>query len=129
MVKPVQGDIYWVRFGKSGDSGPSGKRPAIVIQNDTLNKSNINTTVVVLLTSNKKLAMVPGNVSLKKGAGHLPKPSVVVVSQMATVDKERLLEKIGTLDAAILGHVLNGCQAVISASMVTANRYPSSTSV
>ena len=129
MVKPVQGDIYWVRFGKSGDSGPSGKRPAIVIQNDTLNKSNINTTVVVLLTSNKKLATVPGNVSLRKGAANLPKPSVVVVSQMATVDKERLLEKIGTLDAAILAHVLNGCQAVISASMVTASPYPGSTSV
>ena len=121
MVKPVQGDIYWVRFGKSGDSGPSGKRPAIVIQNDTLNKSNINTTVVALLTSNKKLAMVPGNVSLRKGAANLPKPSVVVVSQMATVDKERLLEKIGTLDTDILKHVLNGCQAVISESMLTAN--------
>lgn len=120
MVRPVQGDIYWVRFGKSGDSGPSGKRPAIVIQNDTLNKSNINTTVVVLLTSNKKLAMVPGNVSLKKGIANLPKPSVVVVSQMATVDKERLLEKIGTLDTDILDHVLNGCKAVISASMLTA---------
>ncbi len=117
MVKPVQGDIYWVRFGKSGDSGPSGKRPAIVIQNDTLNKSKINTTVVVLLTSNKKLAGVPGNVSLRKGEAHLPKSSVVVVSQMATVGKERLLEKIGTLNTDILGHVLNGCRAVISSAM------------
>jgi mRNA interferase MazF len=115
LVKPVQGDIYWVRFGKSGDSGPSGKRPAIVIQNDMLNKSNIHTTVVALLTSNRKLAMVPGNVSLKKGTANLLKPSVVVVSQMATVDKERLLEKIGTLDAVILRHVLNGCQSVITA--------------
>ena len=119
MVKPVQGDIYWVRFGMSGDSGPSGKRPAIVIQNNTLNKSNIQTTVVALLTSNKKLSMVPGNVSLKKGIANLPKPSVVVVSQMATVDKERLLEKIGTVDIVILKQVLNGCQAVISSSMLT----------
>ena len=119
MVKPVQGDIYWVTFGKSGDSGPSGKRPAIVIQNNTLNKSNINTTVVVLLTSNKKLTPVPGNVSLRKGAGNLPKPSVVVVSQMATVSKERLLEKIGALNADILEHVLKECQAVIGASMLT----------
>jgi len=80
-----------------------------------LNKSNIHTTVVALLTSNRKLAMVPGNVSLKKGTANLPKPSVVVVSQMATVDKERLLENIGTLDAVILRHVLNGCQSVITA--------------
>ena len=58
MVKPDQGDIYWVKFGHSGDSGPSGKRPAVVIQNDLLNKSNINTTVVALLTSNRRLASV-----------------------------------------------------------------------
>lgn len=119
MVKPVQGDIYWVRFGMSGDSGLSGKRPAIVIQNNTLNNSNIQTTVVALLTSNKKLSMVPGNVSLKKGIANLPKPSVVVVSQMATVDKERLLEKIGTVDVVILKQVLNDCQTVISSSMLT----------
>lgn len=117
MVRPIQGDIYWVRFGMSGDSGPSGKRPAIVIQNNTLNKSNIRTTVVVLLTSNKKLAMVPGNMLLKKGTANLPKASVVVVSQMATVDKERLLEKIGTLNSAILEQVLNGCQMVIAQSI------------
>ena len=41
MVKPRQGDIYWVRFGVSGDSGLSGKRPAVIIQNDFLNISGI----------------------------------------------------------------------------------------
>ena len=118
MVRPEQGDIYWVRFGFSGDSGPSGRRPAVVIQNDLLNRSNIRTTIVALLTSNKKLAMIPGNILLKKGTANLPKMSVVVVSQIATVDKERLLEKIGTLDIAILEKVLNGCQMVISESVV-----------
>ena len=114
MVTPVQGDIYWVRFGRSGDSGPSGKRPAVIIQNDLLNRSNISTTVVCLLTSNLKLAPIPGNVRLKKGAANLPKASVVVVSQMATVDKARLLEKIGTLNQNQLNAVLNGCRQVIS---------------
>ena len=97
MVVPVQGDVYWVRFGHSGDSGPSGRRPAVVIQNDLLNRSNINTTIVSLITSNLKLAGVPGNVLVKKGIANLPKSSVVVISQMATVDKSRLLDKIGTL--------------------------------
>jgi len=55
MVRPRQGDIYWVTFGPSGDAGPSGKRPAVVIQNDLLNRSNIRTTVVTLLASNQKL--------------------------------------------------------------------------
>jgi mRNA interferase MazF len=97
MVKPKQGDIYWVVFGVSKDSGPAGKRPAVVVQNNLLNMSNINTTVVSLITSNLKLAQVPGNVSLTKGTANLPKASVVVVSQIAPVDKHRLLKKIGTL--------------------------------
>ena len=114
MVRPTQGDIYWVSFGMSGDSGSSGKRPAIVIQNDLLNRSNIRTTVVTLLTSNKKLAKVPGNILLKKGAANLPKASVVVVSQIATVDKSRLLEKIGTLEKDEIEEILKNCQVVIS---------------
>ena len=117
MVIPTQGDVYWVRFGSSGDSGPSGKRPAIVIQNDLLNRSNINTTVVTLLTSNKKLSNVPGNIMLKKGTANLPKTSIVAVSQIATVDKSRLLEKIGTLDRKKMEDVIKGCRMVISLSI------------
>lgn len=114
MVIPTQGDVYWVSFGMSGDSGPSGKRPAIVIQNDLLNRSNIRTTVVTLLASNKKLSRVPGNILLKKGTANLPKASVVVVSQIATVDKSRLLEKIGTLEKDEIEEILKNCQIVIS---------------
>ena len=114
---PVQGDIYWVRFGHSGDSGPSGKRPAVVIQNDLLNRSNLNTTIVALITSNLKLAGVPGNVLLKKGIANLPKSSVVVVSQMATVDKSRLLEKMGTLPIKLAHEIVNECGKVISLLM------------
>lgn len=118
MVTPIQGDIYWVRFGRSGDSGPSGKRPAVIIQSNLLNRSNIQTTVVILLTSNLKLARIPGNVRLKKGAANLPKASVVVVSQMATVDKTRILEKIGTLNQEKLTEVVDGCRQVISLSIL-----------
>ena len=70
--------------------------------------------MVTLLTSNKKLSKVPGNVLLKKGTANLPKASVAVVSQMATVDKDRLLEKIGTLEKDFLDEILSGCQKVIS---------------
>ncbi len=70
--------------------------------------------VVALLTSNKKLSKVPGNVFLKKGTSNLPKTSVVVVSQIATVDKNRLLEKIGTLSKEKLEEVMEGCQMVIT---------------
>ncbi len=114
MVTPLQGDVYWVEFGRSDDSGPSGMRPAVVIQNDILNRSRIQTTVVSLLTSNLKLARVPGNVRLGKGTANLPKASVVVVSQMATVSKTRLLEKIGTLGQGKIVDVVDGCRQVIT---------------
>jgi mRNA interferase MazF len=114
MVMARQGDVYWVRFGRATDSGPAGKRPAVVIQNDLLNRSKIRTTVVVLLTSNLKLSAVPGNVSLNKGISNLPKSSVAVVSQMATIDKGRLLEKIGTLRRQITEEIVQGCRDVIS---------------
>ena len=113
MVMPRQGDVYWVGFGRATDSGPAGKRPAVVIQNDLLNRSNIRTTVVTLLTSNLKLGAVPGNVRLKKGAANLPKPSVAVVSQMATIDKGRLLEQIGTLKRQMTDEIIQGCKNVI----------------
>jgi mRNA interferase MazF len=117
MVVPVQGDVYWVRFWHSGDSGPSGRRPAVVIQNDLLNRSNINTTIVSLITSNLKLGEVPGNVLVKKGIANLPKTSVVVVSQMATIDKSRLLGKIGTLPTKLIEEIVDGCRMVISLHM------------
>ena len=85
-----------------------------MIQNDLLNTSNLQTTVVTLLTSNTKLAGVPGNVLFKKGTANLSKTSVAVVSQMATVDRNRLLEKIGTLSKENLDAVIKGCQMVIS---------------
>jgi len=117
MVRPKQGDVYWVAFGAYENSGPSGKRPAIVIQNDLLNKSNLRTTIVTLLTSNTKFSGVPGNVLLNKGTANLPKTSVAVVSQIATIDKGRLIEKIGTLSKKKLEKVISGCQMVISRSI------------
>ena len=118
MVKARQGDIFWVRFGRSVDSGPSGKRPAVIIQNDLLNRSNIRTTVVALITSNIKLGEIPGNVRLKRGVGNIPKASVVVVSQIATVDKTRLLEKIGTLNKETAERILKGCHMVIGSDIL-----------
>ena len=98
-------------------------RPAVIIQNDLLNKSGIRTTVVALLTSNLKLARIPGNIRLKKGVANLPKASVVGVSQIATVDKSRLLEKIGSLPKETLAQVIDGSREVISQTDFISIRY------
>lgn len=90
----------------------------MIIQSNLLNRSNIQTTVVTLLTSKLKFARIPGNVRLKKGAANLPKASVVVVSQMTTADKTRLLEKIGALNPEKLIEVVDGCRQVISLTIL-----------
>jgi mRNA interferase MazF len=92
-----QGDVYWYDFGEPSGSGPGFRRPCVVVQNDAFNESRINTVVVCALTSNLRRARVPGNVLLEAGEADLLEQSVINVSQVFTVDKEALLEKIGTL--------------------------------
>lgn len=108
MREIVQGDVYWLDFGPAAGSEPAERHPCVVVQSDPFNRSRIATTVVCLITSNMGRAAAPGNVALKKGAAGLPKPSVVNVSQIVTVDKSELEERIGRLSGAALAEVLRG---------------------
>lgn len=108
-----QGDIYWVDLGEPSGSSPGYRHPHIVIQNNVFNRSQIRTVVVCALTSNLKRANAPGNVLLEKGEGNLPKPSVVNVSQIFTVDKSQLDEYVGTLSHKRVREILNGIKLVI----------------
>ena len=103
-----QGDIFWVDFDIPDGSGPGYRRPCVVIQNNLFNRSRINTVVVCALTSNLKRAKAPGNVLLNKGEAHLPKKSVVNISQIFTVNKSDLSEKIGALTRERFNQVLEG---------------------
>jgi mRNA interferase MazF len=103
-----QGDVYWLHFGKAADSAPAGRRPALVVQHDRFNRSAISTTVVAAVTSNLKLAAMPGNVRLRRGEAGLLRPSVVNVSQLRTIDRSRLGERIGALAPARVREVLRG---------------------
>lgn len=103
-----QGEVYWLRFGAPEGSEPAGRRPALIIQHDRFNRSAISTVVVAAVTSNIRLAAMPGNVRLRRGEAGLLLPSVVNVSQLRTVDRSRLLERVGILGPARLREVLNG---------------------
>ena len=103
-----QGDIFWIDFEAPKVSEPGYRHPHVVIQNNVFNKSRINTVVVCALTSNMKRALAPGNVALKKGEANLPKKSVVNISQIFTVNKSDLSEKIGTLSKGRTLQVLQG---------------------
>ncbi|MCC7162753.1 MAG: type II toxin-antitoxin system PemK/MazF family toxin [Anaerolineae bacterium] len=107
-----QGDIFWVDLGEPSGSEPGYSHPNIVIQNNLFNHSKINTVIVCSLTSNTKRAATPGNVLLDPGEGNLPKPSVVLVSQLYTVDKTQLQEYIGALSKKRVRQILDGIKQV-----------------
>ncbi|MCR4317968.1 MAG: type II toxin-antitoxin system PemK/MazF family toxin [Planctomycetes bacterium] len=108
-----QGDVYWINVGAPVDSGPGGRHPYVVVQNDFFNEISINTVIVCALTSNTRRANEYGNVLLEKGEAKLPKRSVVNVSQILTVDKSRLVEKIGSLSKKRTAEVIDGINLLI----------------
>jgi mRNA interferase MazF len=103
-----QGDVFWIDLGEPSGSGPGYLHPHVVIQNNLFNHSRINTVVVCTLTSNLKRAQAPGNVLLAEGEANLPKQSVINVSQIFTVDKHDLIERIGTLGSGRVRDILDG---------------------
>jgi len=103
-----QGDVFWIDFGEPAGSEPGYRHPHVVIQNNLFNRSRINTVVVCALTSNLERAAAPGNVLLNKGEANLLKGSVVNISQVFTVNKSDLSEKIGTLSNKRLHQILEG---------------------
>lgn len=103
-----QGDIFWVDLGEPSGSEPGYMHPHVIVQNNLFNKSRISTVVVCTLTSNLKRAEAPGNVLLDPGEANLPEQSVVNISQIYTVDKRDLVEKIGTLSNERVQKILIG---------------------
>jgi mRNA interferase MazF len=109
----LQGDIFWFDAGDPRGSGPGWRRPHVVVQNDAFNSSLIRTTVLCGLTSNVARAGAPGNILLQKGEANLPRPSVVNVSQLVTVDKSVLKEKIGALSRRRIEEIDAGLRMVL----------------
>ena len=109
-----RGSIYWVDFSPGKGSEPFGRRPGLVIQNDILNDSNLNTVVMLAITSTMKFGELPGNVVLRKGEANLPKKCVINVTQIKSVDKASIKDKIGTLSKKRIDEVHQGLKLVMS---------------
>ncbi len=108
-----QGDVVWVDLGSPRGSEPGGRRPAVVLQHDRFNRSRISTVVVAAITSNLKFADAPGNVRLRKGEAGLSRPSVVNVTQIATLDRDSLRSKSGCLSRIRFLQVWEGVRLVL----------------
>ena len=103
-----QGEIYWAELGTPQASEPGYRRPVVIIQNDAFNRSRISTTVICTLSTALGRADAPGNLLLKTGEGRLPHQSVVLISQIFTVDKTQLAEQIGALSSVRVQQILEG---------------------
>ena len=109
-----RGEIWWASLPGPAGSGPGFRRPLLIVSANSFNDSRISTVVAAVITSNLRLADAPGNVRLPvKGTG-LTKASVVNVSQIITVDKTFLTERIGRLNPRLLAEVDDGLRLVFS---------------
>ena len=102
-----RGDIYWIEPSEA-DAIANQPHPHVVVQENVFNHSRIETVIVCALTSNLQRATEPGNVLLDAGEGALPRQSVVVVSQISSVEKSRLGARIGSLSSARVDQVVAG---------------------
>lgn len=108
-----RGEIWWASLPAPQGSGPGYRRPVVVVQSDQFNESRISTVVIAIITSNLRLAAAPGNMLLDSYESGLPRDSVLNLSQVLTVDKSFLTERVGALSARNIAVMDAGLKLVI----------------
>ena len=108
-----RGEVWWADFGEPFGSEPGYRRPALVVQADAVNKSNIATVLLVPLARTLAWAGAPGNVLCRPKDTGLKHASVANVSQLTVADRRRLVERAGTLSAALMHQVEEGMKLVL----------------
>ena len=108
-----RGEIWWASLPVPRGSAPGFRRPVLVVQADSFNRSRIGTVVVAAITSNVALAEAPGNVRLTRRASRLTKESVINVSQVLTVDRSTLADRVGQLAPELMSEVDSGLRLAL----------------
>jgi mRNA interferase MazF len=108
-----RGEIWWADLPDAVGSGPGYTRPVLIIQSDEFNRSSIQTVVVVALTTNLRLASAPGNVFLPRTSTGLPKDSVAIISQLMSIDKTGLRDRLRKLRQREWLHVEAGLRLIL----------------
>jgi len=110
----LRGEVWWAELVDPRGSEPGFRRPVVVIQSDAFNQSRIGTVIVAAVTSNLDLAAAPGNVRLTRRESKLSRASVVNVSQLLTLDRRFLTERVARLPAGVLRELEAGLRLVLS---------------
>ncbi len=108
-----RGEIWWANLPNPIGSEPGYRRPVLIVQDDTFTQSRISTIIVIVITSNTQLAAAPGNVLLPCTATGLPRDSVANVSQIFTIDKTFLVERVGAILEQLQVEVDEGLRTVL----------------
>ena len=109
----MRGEIWWADFGIPFGSEPGFRRPVLIIQDDSFNRSKISTIIVIPLTTNLALENAPGNVMITKEYSGLSKDSVLVVSQLSAIDRSRMVELVGRIESNIIREVEYGITMIL----------------
>lgn len=110
----ARGDVWWADLPDPQGSEPGYRRPLLIVQNDLFNRSRLRTVLVVVLTGNIRLVDAPGNVLVPAKASGLPRDSVANVSQVITIDRNALTERVGRLPGPIVDQVASGLRLALA---------------
>ena len=106
-------EVWWADLEVPRGSEPGFRRPILVVQADSFNRSRLRTVLGVVLTSNTRLLDAPGNVLLPAKASGLPQDSVANVTQIVTLDDEYLTERTGRVPTKLMAHIDAGLKLVL----------------
>lgn len=109
----VRGELWWADLGLPRGSAPALRRPVLIVSAEHYNRSNLRTVTVVVLTTTAQLAALPGNVAIPTDVSGLPTDSVVNVTQVATIDRSALEERVGSLPGWLLSQVDAGLERAL----------------
>ena len=109
-----RGEIWWTDLPEPKGSMPGFRHPVLIIQADRFNRTQLDTFVGAVITTNLRLAKMPGNVLIEPKQSGLPEDSVVNVTQIVTANKTDLLEFIGTLSERKMEQIDEGLRLVLS---------------
>lgn len=108
-----RGEIWWADLPAPQGSGPAKRRPVLIVQSDAFNASRIQTVIATVITSNLELAAAPGNLLLRRRDSKLAKDSVVNVSQIITLDRSFLTERVGSISKRFMGALDEGLRLAL----------------